>query len=241
MAIHFILIVGRANSIENYKNAVCSAGYIPVMTDSTRLLEDCLHHQDKLSKCLLSRIDLLLLPGGGDISPELLHVPDQGSRNIDRILDHVQFAYFNYFLQKKKPILGICKGMQLINAGLGGTLIQDMSTQKQHIHAYLGYKDNEHPCQYVPLETADSFPMLPLLKQLYATAQLPCRINSAHHQCVDTLPDDLFPFQYSADMVTEGFIHRSLPIIGLQWHPERLFYTEGSYLRLFLTCLLKKP
>ena len=111
MAIHFILIVGRANSIENYKNAVCSAGYIPVMTDSTRLLEDCLHHQDKLSKCLLSRIDLLLLPGGGDISPELLHVPDQGSRNIDRILDHVQFAYFNYFLQKKKPILGICKGM----------------------------------------------------------------------------------------------------------------------------------
>lgn len=241
MAIHFILIVGRADATENYKNAVCSAGFIPVITDSTEYLEDCRRCHDSLSKCLLSRIDLLLLPGGGDISPDLLRVPNQGSRNIDRMLDHVQFAYFHYFLMKKKPILGICKGMQLINAGLGGTLIQDMDKQKQNIHAYLGYKDNLHSCTYVSPEKTDAFPMRPVLKQLYDTALLPVQINSAHHQSVDKLPKELFPFQYAPDRVVEGFIHRCLPIMGLQWHPERLFYTDGSYLKLFLNILLEKP
>lgn len=238
MAIHFILIVGRNASVENYKNAVCSAGFIPVVTDTTELLEECRQNQDSLRDCMLSRIDLLLLPGGGDISPDLLHVPDRGSRNIDRTLDHVQFAYFHYFMLKKKPILGICKGMQLINAGLGGSLLQDMPPAGQNIHAYLDFKDNQHSCTYVSLENAGSFPTLPYLKQLYDTSLLPARINSAHHQSVDRLPEMLFPFQYAPDGVIEGFIHRSLPVIGLQWHPERLFCSEGSYLKLFLKILI---
>lgn len=238
MAIHFILIVGRKESIENYKNAVYSAGFIPVITDSTGLLEEARQYHDALCCCTLSRIDLLLLPGGGDISPDLLHAPDQGSREIDRALDQVQFAYLDYFLSKEKPVLGICKGMQLINAGLGGTIIQDMSAEQQNLHAYLHHKDNQHSCTYAPLEEADTFPMLPVYKQLYKTGTLPALINSAHHQCVDKLPHELFPFQYSSDGIIEGFIHRFLPIIGLQWHPERLFYTEGSYLKLFLNALL---
>lgn len=238
MAIHFILIVGRKDSIANYKNAVSSAGFIPVITDSTELLEECRRHHDALCSCTLSRMDLLLLPGGGDIAPDLLHVPDQGSRNIDRTLDQVQFAYFDYFLSKGKPVLGICKGMQLINAGLGGTIIQDMLPEHQNLHAYLHYKDNQHSCTYISPEKADAFPTLPVYKQLYKTGMLPAQINSAHHQCVDRLPKELFPFQYSSDGIIEGFIHRFLPVIGLQWHPERLFYTDGSYLKLFLKALL---
>jgi len=238
MAIHFILIVGRKESIKNYKNAISSAGFIPVITDSTELLEECRRCQDALCSCTLSRMDLLLLPGGGDISPDLLHVPDRGSYNIDRPLDQIQFSYFDYFISKGKPILGICKGMQLINAGLGGTIIQNMPPEHRNLHAYLDYKDNQHSCTYIPPEKTDAFPMLSVYDRLYKTGSLPLQINSAHHQCVDRMPKELFPFQYASDGITEGFVHRFLPVIGLQWHPERLFYTDGSYLKLFLNALL---
>lgn len=231
MAIHFILIIGRTGSTENYKNAVAGAGYIPVVTDSTELLEKCRQHP---TNSILSRMDLLLLPGGGDISPDLLHIENQGSRNIDRKLDRTQFAYFNYFFSEKKPILGICKGMQLINAGLGGTLIQDMDETGTKTHACIEGRDNQHNCIYTPLEELDDFPTLSLLKQLYAPDILPFRINSAHHQCVDKPGAGLIAFSHAEDGTIEAFIHRSLPIIGLQWHPERLFYSEGSYLKPFL-------
>lgn len=221
--------------MKNYKNAVASAGFIPVVTDSLHLLKEAKLHP---VNSILSRMDLLLLPGGGDISPDLLCEKNLGSRNIDPVLDQIQFSYLDYFLFNKKPILGICKGMQVINAGLGGTLIQDMNKEQLTVHAYLENEDNNHGCNYVPLNKFEDFPMLPTLKCLYKNPLLPTRINSAHHQCVDRLPETLLAFQYSSDGIIEGFIHPSLPVIGLQWHPERLFCSEGSFLKLFLDCLL---
>lgn len=238
MAIHFILIAGRADSTENYRNAAASAGYIPVVTDSTELLEKS---RQQSADSILSHMDLLLLPGGGDISPDLLGMENQGSHSIDRRLDRVQFAYFHYFLTEKKPILGICKGMQLINAALGGTLIQDMDADRVKTHAFTGSGDNRHGCTYTPAGEWEEFPSLPLLKRLYYPPSLPSTINSAHHQCVDKLAPELIAFSHADDGTIEGFIHRFLPIIGLQWHPERLFYSGGSFLKLFLDALLFLP
>ncbi len=238
MSIRFILIIGRAGFTENYKNAVASAGYIPVVTDSSDLLSEC---KKNPTGSILSRMDLLLLPGGGDISPDLLHEQNLGSYNIDRDLDLLQFSYLNYFLSNHKPVLGVCKGMQVINAALGGTLIQDMSKEQSTVHAYLENQDNRHGCHYVPVDEFEKFPMLPVLKCLYKNPLLPVQINSAHHQYVHSLPNELLPFQYSSDSIIEGFIHRSLPVIGLQWHPERLFCSEGSCLKLFLDALLFLP
>ena len=176
MAIHFILIIGRADSTINYKNAVSGAGYIPVVTDSTELLAK--HRQKRTNSTL--------------------------------------------------------KGMQLINAGLGGTLIQDMGKTGNNTHACIKGRDNRHGCTYTPLEKFEIFPSLSLLKQLYTSVAPPTLINSAHHQCVDELAPGLIAFSHADDGTIEGFIHRFLPIIGLQWHPERLFYSEGSYLKPFL-------
>lgn len=238
MAIRFILIAGRKEMIGNYESAVSGAGFIPVIADSMELLEECKKNQDSICSCTLTRMDLLLLPGGGDISPDLFSQPDLGSRNIDRELDLLQFAYLEYFLQRKKPVLGICKGMQLLNLRFGGTILQDMPAEKQHIHAYIKDRDNRHSCTYIPLENMEAFPRMPLLKELYRTDALPSQVNSAHHQEVDVLAPELVPFQYAPDSVIEGFIHRTLPIIGLQWHPERLFYPEGPRLKIFLNALL---
>lgn len=238
MSIRFILIIGRTGFVENYKNAVASAGFIPVVTDSYDLLRECKKHP---TGSILSRMDLLLLPGGGDISPDLFHEKNLGSYNIDRDLDQLQFSYLDYFLLNQKPILGVCKGMQVINAGLGGSLIQDMDKEKLTVHAYLENEDNRHGCSYTPLDEFENFPMLPVLKCLYKNPLLPAQINSAHHQCIQKLPEELVPFQYSSDGIIEGFIHRSLPVLGLQWHPERLFCSEGSFLKLFLDALLFLP
>ena len=240
MAIHFILIAGRTDFTKNYRNAAASAGYIPVITDSTKLLEK---DSQQSADSILSHMDLLLLPGGGDISPDLLGMENQGSHSIDRSLDEVQFAYFHHFLTEKKPILGICKGMQLINAALGGTLIQDMDAGRVRTHAFTENGDNRHGCTYVPADElkGESLPSLSLLKRLYRPAILPSTINSAHHQCVDKLAPELIAFSHADDGTIEGFIHRFLPIIGLQWHPERLFYSGGSFLKLFLDALLFLP
>lgn len=234
MSIRFILIIGRTGYVENYKNAVVSAGYVPVVTDSLDLLKEC---EKQPRGSILSRMNLLLLPGGGDIAPDLLQVENTGSRNIDRDLDKIQFSYLKYFLLHQKPILGICKGMQVINAVLNGTLIQDMEKEHLLLHACLENGDNYHNCQYVPLHIFENLPTLPFLQYLYESPLLPVRINSAHHQCIDVPPEDLMVFQYAPDGVIEGFIHRFLPIIGLQWHPERLFGPEGSALKLFLDAL----
>ena len=238
MSIRFILIIGRTGFVENYKNAVASAGYVPVVTDSLYLLKEC---EKPPAGSILARMNLLLLPGGGDISPDLLHEENLGSRNIDRDLDKIQFSYLKYFLLHQKPVLGICKGMQVNNAELGGALIQDMGKEQLLVHACLENADNHHGCRYIPLDEFESFPMLSVLKRLYKSPLLPAQINSAHHQCVDVLPQNLTAFQYASDGVTEGFIHRFLPVIGLQWHPERLFCPDGSILKLFLDNLLFLP
>ena len=80
--------------------------------------------------------DGLVLPGGGDISPFFYHMENAGARNIDSLLDSVQFSLFQAFMAAGKPVLGICKGLQLINVAFGGTLIQELGPESLAIHRH---------------------------------------------------------------------------------------------------------
>lgn len=188
-----IAIVGRKKDTANYEKYVSSFFATPYVTLSPKHLSSC---------------DALLLPGGGDITPAFFGERNAGSVNIDTELDILQLQALDYAIQHTLPILGICKGMQIINVAFGGTIIQDLPTAVQH--RYQG-KDQYHHT----IIQKDS-----CLYKLYGSSAL---VNSAHHQAIGRLGKGLTPIQWCPfDNCIEAISHDKLPILGLQWHPERL-------------------
>lgn len=170
----------------------------------------------------LSSCQAFLFPGGGDITPQLFGQPNLGSRNIDTELDLIQFRAFQYGLQQNFPMLGICKGMQLINVAFGGTLIQDLPTASLHTHS-------EHDIYHDTVISPYS-----CLHTLYGDR---ITVNSRHHQAVDKLGTNLLAVQHCPeDHCIEAIEHTKYPVFGVQWHPERLEpdKTDISGIPLFL-------
>ncbi len=165
-------------------------------------------HLTSLSISDLSTCERLLFPGGGDITPAFFGQRDHGSRYVDTELDILQLQALEYGIQNRIPILGICKGMQIINVGLGGSIIQDLPTAR--MHRYQG-ADQYHPAVNSPGSC---------LECLYGSTML---VNSAHHQGLDKLGKGLQVIsRCPLDQCIEAIRHESLPMLGVQWHPERL-------------------
>lgn len=198
-----IAILGRSRDTINYENAL------------RRLNLPCFTTLDPEHAATASH---LLLPGGGDITPAFFGQQDRGSRNIDTELDILQMQAFESFLQQAKPILGICKGLQLINVALGGTITQHIPTATNH---QWNGADQNHQVYHSGLTRTDFF------YQLYGLSAL---VNSAHHQAVDRLGKNLLPVCRAGDNIIEGIRHTFLPVIAVQWHPERM--PDGSGDRL---------
>lgn len=198
-----IAIVGRTKDTVNYENAMRTLEVPFITTLSVGEAESATH---------------LLLPGGGDITPAFFGQLNCGSRNIDTELDILQIQAFSSFMTQKKPILGICKGLQLINIQLGGTITQHIDTASTHM--WEG-RDKQHYVYHSGVNRTDFF------YQLYGTG---ATVNSAHHQAIDLLGRSLSPVCRAGDNVIEGIMHTSLPIIAVQWHPERMMDMGGEEL-----------
>lgn len=147
--------------------------------------------------------DGLLLPGGGDLDPAIYGQTQQGGDPPDAERDELEMSLCRRFLAAEKPILGICRGAQVLTAALGGTLLQKVQN-----HDRIGGADRLHDTR-----TAG------LLLRLYGPEAV---VNSSHHQSIDQLGSGCRLLQIAMDGVIEAFDHKTLPVLGVQWHPERL-------------------
>lgn len=155
--------------------------------------------------------DGLLLPGGRDCSPLLYGQKNNGSRNVCIEEDLLQLSALEQYIHAERPVLGIDKGMQLINIAFGGSL-------RQHIGHY------PHDAVRLGVLVFDRYHSTTLregsmLEALYGASLI---VNSSHHQAIDRLGRDLEITQFAYDGCPEAVQHRTLPVIGVQWHPERL-------------------
>lgn len=190
-----IAIAGREADTANYARYVKAVGASPVVTLDAEAIAGC---------------RALILPGGGDITPAFFGEQNHGSRNIDTPLDILQLQAFHLAMLRGMPVLGICKGLQIINVGLGGSLLQDLEPSSALRHQY-DQGDRYHTTVII----ADSW-----LSRLYGRETT---VNSAHHQAIARLGKDLCAVQHCPDDgCIEAVAHKQLPVIGTQWHPERI-------------------
>ena len=180
-------------------------------------------------------LDGLLLAGGDDMDPALFGQANRGSRGIDRARDEAELALLDAFFGAGKPVLAICRGHQVVNVWLGGDLIQDLDPVLAPFHGG-GEGDRVHS-----IRAAENS----LLHRLYGPV---LTVNSTHHQALGRLGKGLTAAARSEGGVVEAVEHRSLPLISVQFHPERMTGERarpdtvdgGAIFRAFLDMVRKK-
>jgi putative glutamine amidotransferase len=180
------------------------------------------------AEALLGRIDGLVLSGGGDLDPALYgEPPDPKLGRVNRRRDDFELALVRAALDRDLPTLAICRGQQVLNVALGGTLVQDIpSTVKRAAeHDAPGRRwRRSHPVEVLPGSR---------LREILGHDTV--LVNSFHHQSVDRVGTGLVvSARCPEDGVIEGL---ELPgrrfVLGVQWHPESFWNKAGSFQLLF--------
>jgi putative glutamine amidotransferase len=175
--------------------------------------------------------DAIVFTGGIDMDPIEKIEYDNAPKVFNRVRDQFEMAVLEKALQERKPILGICRGLQLINVFMGGTLHLDNGEAKNKIHRR-ETEDKTHTIQVAKNSLFHS-----IVKQDFG------EVNSAHHQSIDILGTGLKAVAHTEDGVIE-VIESTNPnlqfLIAVQWHPERMSNLESPFSKNILKALLEK-
>lgn len=202
---------------ETYPQAVAAGGGLPVILSETEM-QECLDRY-------LDMVGGLLVPGGIDVSPLLYgRSPDVNLGELDPALDNYQIALIRRAHGRGMPILGICRGLQVLTVALGGTLIQHLPADARRI-GHLQKMPGRWPSHHAAAEKGS------LIEELFGRE---FAVNSFHHQAVE-MPAPGFKVTAKApDGVIEAVEAEDGPwTVGVQWHPERMIHDDPAALNLF--------
>ena len=194
----------------DYITAIEEAGGLPV------LLPRC--GDPSILESLLARLDGVLISGGHDVDPAQYGSPVQsycGKLSPQR--DALDLYVLRYALEHKMPLLGICRGIQILNAALGGTLYQDLQKEGSFSpHTKVSDGRRNYPVHSVALAEHSR------LRQIFGADEIP--VNSFHHQAVREPAPGTTVAAVSADGVIEAMELPGEPfVVAVQWHPEMMF------------------
>ncbi|MCL2336406.1 MAG: gamma-glutamyl-gamma-aminobutyrate hydrolase family protein [Firmicutes bacterium] len=202
----------------DYVQAIQDAGGIPVILPANDSIDPDI---------ILSTVHGLMLPGGEDIEPGLFGEepwPENGT--IDPERDVFEIALAARALQLKMPLLGICRGIQVMNVAGGGSVCQDIARVVDRSYKHSQQAPRWHVTHNIKIETKSTlFGIL---------GQETLRVNSFHHQMVGKLAPGFIISAYSADGVVEGIeMPDDFFCIGVQFHPENLYRRHPIFRSLF--------
>lgn len=210
---------GRQFVSHSYIQAMEDAGAVCVIIPCT---EDASHFPRYYGLC-----DGFLFCGGDDISPRLFGedlLTDRG--RTDMRMDCFHLDFMKYVLSASLPILAVCRGMQVLNIALGGTIYQDISLRNGVSQNHMQRSENRGDvCHRVACAKGS---------MLYNICGSFLETNSFHHQCIKTVGKGLTVSAVAADGIVEAIEDSSRSfLVGLQWHPECMYESSPPMRELF--------
>lgn len=189
-------------------DAITQAGGLPVVIPI---------QSEELAGEYFENIDGLFLPGGQDVTPNLYgQEPDSLLKTTSLKRDKFELALFKLAWETHKPILGICRGVQLINVALGGTLYQDQSLMKRSVTV-----EHDQAPEFLGNVATHVVKVDGNLQKVLGNKIL---VNSLHHQMIKQLAKPLESLARAEDGVIEAVQSKDAvhPLLGIQWHPEMM-------------------
>lgn len=193
--------------------AIKQAGGLPIVLPYTETAE--------MIKKYATMIDGLYLAGGNDIDPNYYdEVPHPKLGEVNPTRDAFEWEMLKHICHDNKPVLGVCKGMQMINVFFSGSLYQDMTSQ---ITETLIQHDQKSPLKH-PIHVVELIKETKLYQMIQ---QDTIKVNSHHHQAIRHVGDGLIVSGQTSDGIVEAIesIRHSF-VVGIQWHPEELLKTN---------------
>jgi putative glutamine amidotransferase len=207
----------------SYLKAIAGVGGAPVIVP-TGLEEETL-------QAVFERLNGLVLPGGGDVSPDIYgETPHEKLGRVDEALDVTELALTRWAVAADRPLLAICRGIQVLNVALGGTLYQDIPSQLPNALEHHRSRSRGYP----PNDQAHDVTVEPGSRLAAALGATEVTTNSRHHQAIKAPATGLKVVAHTSDGLIEGVeVPDTRFIVGVQWHPENLVDEDPAMRRLF--------
>jgi putative glutamine amidotransferase len=201
-----------------YGEAVAEAGMTPLIIPNG---------QDPAeAEAVMSTLDGLVLSGGDDVDPAIYGAEPESSRGMDSDVDRFEIALVEAARKQDKPVLAICRGLQLLNVALGGTLLQEVTAAGSSHEPFAKEIDPEevnarrHTVVFEPGS---------LMEEIYGSSE--AKVNTLHHQGLENVSTQLMVEGRTEDGQVEAARCRGdWWAVGVQWHPERM---DGEHRRIF--------